>query len=177
MKKLLTATAATALLASGAFAGSHSENIKIGVILGFTGPIESLTPHMAAGAELAMSEVNESGALLGGATVESVRADSTCIDAAATLAEQQITARVVSMPCVETFLQQDKATREALLPPGTPRLTVEAATTMGWGRITAGNGDSFGIDRFGASAPCKVLAEQFGFTAGNIAERAKALVR
>ena len=69
MKKLLTATAATALLASGAFAGSHSENIKIGVILGFTGPIESLTPHMAAGAELAMSEVNESGALLGGATV------------------------------------------------------------------------------------------------------------
>ncbi|MCH2248611.1 MAG: ABC transporter substrate-binding protein [Cognatishimia sp.] len=94
MKKLLTATAATALLASGAFAGSHSENIKIGVILGFTGPIESLTPHMAAGAELAMSEVNESGALLGGATVESVRADSTCIDAGAATAaaERLITA-------------------------------------------------------------------------------------
>ena len=91
MKKLLTATAATALLASGAFAGSHSENIKIGVILGFTGPIESLTPHMAAGAELAMSEVNESGALLGGATVESVRADSTCIDAgAATAAAERL---------------------------------------------------------------------------------------
>ncbi|WP_370229898.1 ABC transporter substrate-binding protein [Cognatishimia sp.] len=87
MKKLLTATAATALLSSGAFA----EEIKIGVILGFTGPIESLTPHMAAGAELAMSEVTDSGALLGGAKVMSVRADSTCIDAgAATAAAERL---------------------------------------------------------------------------------------
>ena len=87
MKKLLTATAATALLAGAA----HAENIKIGVILGFTGPIESLTPHMAAGAELAMAEANASGGLLGGSTVESVRADSTCIDAgAATAAAERL---------------------------------------------------------------------------------------
>ena len=87
MKKLLTATAATALLAGAA----HAENIKIGVILGFTGPIESLTPHMAAGAELAMAEVNASGGLLDGSTVESVRADSTCIDAgAATAAAERL---------------------------------------------------------------------------------------
>ena len=89
MKKLLTATAATALLAGAA----HAENIKIGVILGFTGPIESLTPHMAAGAELAMAEVNASGGLLDGSTVESVRADSTCIDAgAATAAAERLMA-------------------------------------------------------------------------------------
>jgi len=60
-----------------------AENIKMGVILGFTGPIESLTPTMAASAELAFKEASDSGKLLGGSTIEVVRADSTCIDAAA----------------------------------------------------------------------------------------------
>ena len=86
MKKLLTATAVVALSAGGAFAASHSEEVKLGVILGFTGPIESLTPSMADGAELAMQEVTESGLLLDGMTVTPVRADSTCIDAAAATA-------------------------------------------------------------------------------------------
>lgn len=91
MKKLLLATAATALMAGAAFAGSHAKEVKIGVILGFTGPIESLTPSMAAGAELAMKEVTESGMLLDGATVTPVRADSTCIDAgAATAAAERL---------------------------------------------------------------------------------------
>lgn len=86
MKKLLMATAATALMAGTAMAGGHGKEVKIGVILGFTGPIESLTPSMADGAELAMKEVTESGLLLDAATVTSVRADSTCIDAAAATA-------------------------------------------------------------------------------------------
>ena len=94
MKKLLTATAATALMAGTAFAGGHAKEVKIGVILGFTGPIESLTPQMADGAELAMKEVTDSGLLLDSATVTSVRADSTCIDAGAATAaaERLITA-------------------------------------------------------------------------------------
>lgn len=79
MKKLLLATAAGALLAGAASA----EDIKLGIILGFTGPIESLTPSMADGAELAMKEVTDSGKLLGGSAVMPVRADSTCVDAAA----------------------------------------------------------------------------------------------
>ena len=79
MKKLMMATAATALMAGTAFA----EDIKLGVIMGFTGPIESLTPAMAAGGELAMKEVSDSGKLLGGATVTPLRGDSTCVDAAA----------------------------------------------------------------------------------------------
>ncbi|MEE9389488.1 MAG: ABC transporter substrate-binding protein [Paracoccaceae bacterium] len=79
MKKLLLATAVSAL-ATAAFAGSHATEIKLGVLIGFTGPIESLTGPMAAGAELAMSEVTESGLLLGGAKVTSVRADTGCID-------------------------------------------------------------------------------------------------
>ena len=93
MKKLLLASAAVTGLATAAFADGHSE-IKLGIILGFTGPIESLTPSMADGAELAMKEVTDSGKLLGGASVVSVRADSTCIDsgAAQAAAERLITA-------------------------------------------------------------------------------------
>jgi len=90
MKKLLLATAVSALAVSAGLSAS-AEEIKIGVILGFTGPIESLTPSMADGAELAMKEVTDSGLLLGGATVTSVRADSTCIDAgAATAAAERL---------------------------------------------------------------------------------------
>ncbi|SFB71507.1 ABC transporter substrate-binding protein [Tropicimonas isoalkanivorans] len=81
MKKLLLASAAT-LLATAATA----EDIKLGVLLGFTGPIESMAVNMGAGAEMAISEVNESGALLDGSTVTAVRGDSTCIDAAAATA-------------------------------------------------------------------------------------------
>lgn len=94
MKTLLLASAATVLATSVAFAGGH-RNVTLGVILGFTGPIESLTPNMASGAELAMAEVSESGLLLGGGhTATPVRADSTCIDSAAAqaAAERLITA-------------------------------------------------------------------------------------
>lgn len=86
MKKLLLASAATALLAGSAYADGHMKEIKIGVLLGYTGPIESLAMHMAPGAELAIKEVTDSGALLGGAKVTAIRADSTCIDSAAATA-------------------------------------------------------------------------------------------
>lgn len=95
MKKLLITTA----LATGLLTGAASAaEVKIGVILGFTGPIESLTPTMAASAEMAMKEVSDSGKLLDGSTVTPVRADSTCIDAAAATAaaERLITAEGVT---------------------------------------------------------------------------------
>jgi len=94
MRKLLAASAAAALMASGAMA----EEIKLGIIYGFTGPIESLTGPMAAGAELAMKEVTDSGLLLDGSTVSSVRADSTCIDsgAATAAAERLVTSDKVN---------------------------------------------------------------------------------
>ena len=90
MKKLLLATAATALMAGSASA----EDVKIGVLIGFTGPIESLTGHMANAAELAMSEANASGKALNGWNFVSVRADSTCGDSAAgtAAAERIVTA-------------------------------------------------------------------------------------
>ncbi len=75
-----------------------NKDVKLGIILGFTGPIESLTPDMAAGAELAIKEVNDSGSFFNGKSVIPVRGDSTCIDAAAasSTAERLITSDGVS---------------------------------------------------------------------------------
>ncbi len=86
MKKLLMATALTACGATAVLADGHAPQVKLGVSLGFTGPLESLAPPMAEGAELAMKEATDSGILLDAATVISIRADSTCIDAAAATA-------------------------------------------------------------------------------------------
>ncbi len=80
MKKLLLATTAASLLAGASFADGHAKEVKLGILIGFTGPIESLTGPMAAGAELAMAEVTESGMLLDGAKVTPMRADTGCID-------------------------------------------------------------------------------------------------
>lgn len=85
MKKTLTAVALALTLGTNAYADLDGD-IKVGVILGFTGPIESLTPAMAAAAELALSEASASGILLGGKTLGTVRGDSTCVDAAAATA-------------------------------------------------------------------------------------------
>jgi branched-chain amino acid transport system substrate-binding protein len=79
---LLSAALSTAVVAGA----SAQETVKIGMLQGFTGPTESLVKPMAMGGELAIQEVSDSGLLLGGAKVESVRGDSTCIDAAAATA-------------------------------------------------------------------------------------------
>jgi branched-chain amino acid transport system substrate-binding protein len=75
------------VLAAFLFVSTISTNlladIKMGIILGFTGPIESLTPAMAASAELAFKEASDSGSLLGGKSISVERADSTCVDSAA----------------------------------------------------------------------------------------------
>ena len=82
MKKLFLAMFILAsCFATKAFSSGHG--IKMGIILGFTGPIESLTPAMAASAELAFKEASDSGSLLGGKKIEVKRADSTCVDSAA----------------------------------------------------------------------------------------------
>ena len=86
MKNALLAGSALALIGTSALAGSHAEEIKIGIILGFTGPIESLTPPMADSAELALKEINDSGNFLDGKVLAPVRADSTCVDSAAATA-------------------------------------------------------------------------------------------
>ena len=91
LKKCAWATFATsAILLTGGCAPQPSPDpeggVNLGILLGFTGPIESLTPAMAASAEMAIEEVNASGKLLGGVSVESTRADSSCIDNAVAMA-------------------------------------------------------------------------------------------
>ena len=94
MQRVLTVLAGSTLLSTAAIA----EDVKLGIIFGFTGPIESLTQPMAAAAELAMKEATDSGIFLGGSTVSSVRGDSTCIDSAAAVsaAERLVTSDKVN---------------------------------------------------------------------------------
>ncbi len=88
MRKLLLASTAVAFGAGAAAA----DDITFGVLLGFTGPIESVTPHMADSAEMAWQEINDAGGLLDGQMIGWTRADSTCLDASAAqaAAERQI---------------------------------------------------------------------------------------
>ncbi|MEM7303485.1 MAG: ABC transporter substrate-binding protein [Pseudomonadota bacterium] len=87
MKKLIKVALASTVLATGAWMSSaQADDVKLGVIFGFTGPIESLTPTMAQAVDLAAKEASDSGNLLGGKKVVAVRGDSTCIDAAAATA-------------------------------------------------------------------------------------------
>ncbi|MDP2495242.1 transketolase [Shimia thalassica] len=107
---------------------------------------------------------------------------SIAMDAKAKLEAEGIGTRVVSMPCMELFAEQDEAYRRRVLPAGAVRVGVEAAVRQGWDqwllgeRARPGKSDFVGMDRFGASAPAGELYEKFGITASNVAEKAKALL-
>lgn len=101
MKKLALAVTAACMASSVAFAGGHAKTVKLGIALGFTGPAESLAEPMARGAELAIKEVNASGALLDNAKIDVVRADSTCVDASAAAAAAE---RLVSSERVDSII-------------------------------------------------------------------------
>ncbi len=93
------------------------------------------------------------------------------------LAERGIRARVVSMPSWELFDAQPGAYRAEVLPPDVPaRLAIEAGVGMGWEKYVGPHGDVVSIERFGASAPYKVLMEKFGFTPQAVVERALRLL-
>jgi len=99
------------------------------------------------------------------------------LEAQKLLAAEGIGARVISMPCWERFARQPQEYRDSVLPPYVKaRVAVEAGVTTGWQKWVGLEGEVVGVDRFGASAPYKVIYEQFGLTAQRIAERARALV-
>jgi transketolase len=99
------------------------------------------------------------------------------LKAAKALAQDGHRARVVSMPCMELFEEQGQDYRDEVLPPSiTARLAVEPGARMSWWRWVGDRGDVLGLDRFGASAPGTTVLEELGFTAENIAERARALL-
>ena len=98
-------------------------------------------------------------------------------DAAATLAASGRRLRIVSMPCTSLFDAQSQQYRDSVLPPGVPRVAIEAGVRDGWWRYVAGNGAVIGIDGFGASAPAKKLFEHFGFTRDNVIGTVEGLLR
>ena len=98
---------------------------------------------------------------------------SLALEASDLLAAEGVSARVVSLPCWELFFAQDDEYRRSVLGEGIPRVGIEAGASFGWERIV-GDGPIIAIDRFGASAPADVLAEEFGFTPTAIAAAARA---
>ncbi len=93
------------------------------------------------------------------------------------LAEQGTRVRVVSMPCMELFEDQDADYREQVLPRAvTARLAVEPGATMSWWKWVGSGGEVIGLDRFGASAPGTTVLRELGFTVENILSRARALL-
>ena len=96
-----------------------------------------------------------------------------CVDAQAELEADGLRVRVVSLPSWDLFELLDVDSQEAVLPDGVPTLAVEAGVSFGWGRFAD---DVVSIERFGASAPGSVVLEKLGYTAANVAARARDLV-
>jgi transketolase len=90
------------------------------------------------------------------------------------LQQDGTSARVVSMPCVEWFEEQEAAYREQVLPPGIrARVSVEAGIALGWRGFIGDYGEAVSLEHFGASASAEKLYEEFGFTAQRVAEAAR----
>jgi transketolase len=98
---------------------------------------------------------------------------SLALEAASTLAEEGISTRVVSLPCMEWFLNQPASERRAVLGGGIPVLSVEAGSTFGWAAVAD---RSIGIDRFGASAPGPEVFEHLGITTSAVVAAARDLL-
>jgi transketolase len=96
-----------------------------------------------------------------------------CVEAAKLLEADGLAVRVVSLPSWDLFELLDPDDQDDVLPPDVPTLGVEAASSFGWGRFAD---DTVSIDRFGASAPGSVVLEKLGFTATNVAARARELL-
>jgi transketolase len=99
------------------------------------------------------------------------------ISAAETLRKEEIKIRVVSLPSVDVFLQQERSYQEEVLPNNvTRRVAVEAGSSDYWHRFIGTEGRIIGIDHYGESAPAKDLFKLFGFTAENIVSVVKSII-
>ena len=100
-----------------------------------------------------------------------------CVAAHEQLAAEGIASRVVSMPCWEIFEDQPQDYKDDVLPPAIEaRISVEQASTFGWGRYVGRRGRSIGMHTFGASAPLKELQRKFGFEPSRIVSAARELL-
>lgn len=80
------------------------------------------------------------------------------------------------MPCFEYFAKQPASYRDAVLPPGVPRVAVEAAAPQSWYRWVGEGGAIIGLERFGASAPYQRIYQELGLTVDNVVRHANALL-
>jgi transketolase len=102
---------------------------------------------------------------------------SLATEAGARLASEGVNVRLVSFPSWELFKSQDEAYRNQVLPTEIKsRLSIEAAVSQGWERWVGDKGDSISVERFGASAPYKIIFENFGLTVDNVILRAHQLM-
>jgi transketolase len=135
---------------------------------------DAIEAQAARGGYVALRESTASPELVLVATGSEV---SICLEAARELGREGRRVRVVSIPCLERFSRLDAAERDAVLHPAAPRLVVEAGVSLGMGPLLR-PGDRFhGLERFGASAPWKRLAEHFGFTGAAVAALAREMLR
>ncbi len=81
------------------------------------------------------------------------------------------------MPCTSLFDVQTQQYRDKVLPPGVPRVAIEAGVGAGWWRYVSGNGAVIGLDGFGASAPAAKLFEHYGFTRDNVIQTVEGLLQ
>ena len=102
---------------------------------------------------------------------------SLALDAAESLAGEGIGARVVSMPCMEAFRNQDQAYKDSILTPGIKRVAIEAAALQPWYEWVGIDGAVVGMTTFGASAPAKTLFEKFGFSVANVSKVVKGVLQ
>ena len=93
------------------------------------------------------------------------------------LKQQDIAARVVSMPSWELFEEQNDSYKEKIFPASIrKRLAVEAGSSLGWLRYVTDDGDVIGVNKFGESAPGEQVMAEYGFTVENVIKKAKALL-
>jgi transketolase len=102
---------------------------------------------------------------------------SLALEARRVLSDQEIAARVVSLPCWKLFDAQPKEYRDSVLPPRVEaRLAIEAAAPLGWHRYVGDGGDVLGVETFGASAPGDEVMRHYGFATDNVVQKALALL-
>ena len=99
---------------------------------------------------------------------------SLAVEASKLLTAKGKKVRVVSIPCLEVFMKQDKSYIETVIPAKAKKVSIEAGVTAGWERIVGSDGLTIGIDHYGASAPASLLSEKFGLTPALVSQQIEA---
>ena len=99
------------------------------------------------------------------------------IEASKKLQQEKIYSKVISVPCQELFELQNKKYKQKILGETKVKISLEAASTLGWKKLTGNEGMEIGINSFGKSAPYKKIYEHFQITSNNVIQQAKKLIK